>query len=90
MKTKLTKEGKELRRFCEIFLDYCPRFTDLVVQWSNCYCLLVNSLKKIPSRGFKEELLSLETFFLNIFKPLIRMTAYLGALLILDYWGGVK
>ena len=87
---KLTKEGKKLRRFCEIFLDFCPRFTDLVLQWANCYCLLVNSLKKIPFRGFKEELLSLESFFSNIFKPLTRLTTYLSALQILDYWGGVK
>ena len=86
---KLTKEGKDVSRFCEIFLEFCPRFTDLFSQWRSCLILFVDCLKGIQSHCDFKKMSSLETLFSTIFKPLTRLVIYVSALQTLD-WDGVK
>ena len=88
---KLTREGKGVTRSCDIFLEYCPCFTDFFSQWSGCFVFLVESLKKIQSPlSLEEEEKLLKPFFERIFNPLARLATYVGVLHVLDYWGDVE
>ena len=91
---KVTKEGKNVTSFCEIFLEFSPRLADLFSQWSSCLVLFVDSLKELDSScDLKEESLflnSLKNFFSNIFQPLARLVMHVGILRTLNTWGGVK